>query len=382
MEQQTKEPEWLNEWRSRALAIADELPESKPYEGGIKGVFSYTPSFDGEAPTYRVVHIEKELELYTLKEAYETIGINDLLEGLLGSSLLPAPREKGEAYARAKIGSGLLCYAQPSIDEVGNFVEQKLSLETTLNAKSSSDVLVVIAKTGARLSLEHSFKGGMQSSVLWRTCIVLCEEGAEVHFIDNIDNVKGALAVERFGLLGAQAKIDLTENVSAAIMYRSRVLNILAGADASAKVEHVLIAQTEAQYDISAQALLRAEGVSSIQRATGAAGSGGLIIYQSNTDVSAVAAHAKGEERAKFLLLDDAAVVTVVPSLAIGNSSGNIEHQVAVTHICDEELFYATSKGLGVSNARLLALEGFFADAKHSDALRAKLSSFVHSNNT
>ncbi|HXK38265.1 MAG TPA: SufD family Fe-S cluster assembly protein [Candidatus Paceibacterota bacterium] len=377
MEQRTQEPAWLTTWRNEARSAAEHLPESVTYEGGIKGVFSHTPSFDGEAPTYRVVSIEKELELYTLKEAYETLGINDLLKGLLGSSLVPLPLIQAEAMARAKIVSGLFCYVQPKIDEVGTFVEQKISLETTLGAKSAADILVVIAKTGARVVIEHSFAGASDSSTLWRTCIVVCEEGAEVRFIDEVDQVSGAIAVDRFGLIGDRAKVDWIENISAPILYRSHMTNMLAGADASAKVEHVLLAQAEAQYDISAQSLLRAEGTRSNIVAIGAVYQRGHIIYQSNSDTGNAAAHAKGEEHAKFLLLDDAARVDVVPLLTVGNSSAQAEHRVVVTHVRDEEMFYASAKGLGVENARLLALEGFFAEAKHSDRLRAKLISLA-----
>jgi Fe-S cluster assembly scaffold protein SufB len=381
MEQQTTEPKWLAEWRSRAQKESDNLPEPAVYDGGIKGLFSCAPNFEGEAPVYRVVHIEKELELYTLKEAYETIGINNLLEGLLSSTLLPASKLKAEALARASIGSGLLCYVQPKIDEVGNFVEQHVSLETTLQDKGASDMLIVIAKTGARVVITHHFEGGSATSMLWRTCIVVCEEGAEVRFVDEVEYGKGAVSIDRFGLVGGNAKIEWIENVSTPGLYRSHVMNMLAGSEGSGKVEHVLLAQREAQYDISVEAVLRGEGTESNIMAVGAVAPDAHIIYQGNSEASASAKLAVCKERAKFLLLDDSARVDVVPALLAGNSAAQVEHQMVVTHIRDEEVFTATSKGLDVSNARSLALLGFFADVKQSPELQEKLSSFAHSTN-
>lgn len=379
MENMTKEPGWLTSWRKKAAEVAETLPQSEVYQGGIKSIFAYTPSFDGDAPTYQVVAIEKELELYTLKEAYETLGISDLLSGLLASPLLHAPHTKAEARARAQLASGLLCYVQPKIDAEGHFVMQKMSLMTTLGQKSASDIFVVIAKTGARVQIAHEWKGGVDSSVLFRTFIILCEEGAEVEMIDSATTVRGALAIDRIGLIGSNARIDVKEDVAAPILYRSQSHDVLVGSAARVKVEHVLLASDAAQFDISVDSALRAEDTQSMQLATGAAASGGHIIYRGNTMSSPSAEGAHGSEQAKFLLLDESARVDAVPALEAGSGTALIEHKLAVSHIKDEEVFYATTKGLGSENARVLAAEGFFADAKPSSVLRERLLKVVSS---
>lgn len=377
MEKISKEPEWLTSWRRNAIEIGETLPEAEVYPGGIKSIFSYTPSFDGNAPTYQVVSIEKELELYTLKEAYETLGISDLLGGLLASPLLPQPHTKVGAEARAKIASGLLCYIQPKIDAEGHFVTQKMSLLTTLGQKSAADIFVVIAKTGARVEVAHAWKGGVASSVLYRTLIVLCEEGAEVNMVDAAIDITGALAVDRIGIVGSNARIDWREDIAASSLYFSHNHNLLVGNAGKVNVEHVLLAANEAQYDISVDVELRAEGAESIVTATGAAASGGHIIYRSNTISTPNAAAARGVEQAKFLLLDESARIDAVPALLASSGSALIEHKLAVTHIKDEEVFYATAKGLGAANARVLAAEGFFAEAKPLASLLNKLVALV-----
>lgn len=381
MEHNTHEPEWLKAWRKNMEERADTLPEIETYEGGVQPVFLGMPNFEGTPPTYRVVSIDKELELYTLKEATETLGITDLLQGLLTSGLLPVPLSKSEALARAKIGSGLLCYVQPSIDEEGNFMTQRMHIETTLGLKGAADIFIVIAKTGARVHIDHDLVGGGDEGEFSRTCIIVCEEGAEVAFGDTVDNAKGAASIRRFGLVGSNARIDWREQVSAKMRYSSHLLDLLVGTHGAVEVQHILLAGADAAYDIRAISELRGENTKSVIGATGAAASSGHIIYQGHTKSIAHAVESVGSERAKFLLIDDSARIEAVPSLEVQSGAATIEHELAITHIHDEELFYATTKGIGEQEARVLAVEGIFAEVKPTQPFVKKLLEVAQTHN-
>ena len=65
---------------------------------------------------------------------------------------------------------------------------------------------------------------------------------------------------------------------------------------------------------------------------------------------------------AKSLLLSEGSISHIVPQLFVHNADVTAGHGSAMTPMPEEELFYLQSRGVGVSESKLLVLQGFLQD--------------------
>jgi hypothetical protein len=183
------------------------------------------------APEYRV-EASKGLELSTWKEALAQEETAVFLERLFSSELLPQARAHLSAIGRAEFSSALVVYVQPTLDDVGTATEETLLLETTIPHAACADLLIVIAKTGARLRMTDRVIGGGAESVHTRTTIIITEEDAVVSGKTET-TMKGFFHGEIIGLVGPYATCQWTEEPDVSEGYRSLSLLRLLGPSAT-----------------------------------------------------------------------------------------------------------------------------------------------------
>lgn len=273
--------DWFKGLQKIEEGSIENLPEEQVYGKGIKGVFAYTPKFKSGEPEYFVRQIDKELELYTLIEATQTLGINDLLKGLFQSPLLPKAKTKLDAALFSNIKNGLVVYAQPKISDEGELLVHNINLETKLKDGSTSDLVILIVKTGARLNLEHEFVGGVDNSMLGRKVIVVCEDGAMVRFKENINNVLGAISVEYIFLVGPESNVTFVNTAKAKIILRQNIESYLLGDGSNSSIENVYKLNDESKYDILCLADLKSSSAHSTIHTVSTVEDKSHLIYRS-----------------------------------------------------------------------------------------------------
>ncbi len=335
---------------------------------------TYVPNTDvAHLPEYRIEQIDKELELYTLKEAFETEGIRELVEGLLSSALLPNPVDEAAAHARSSISSGLVFYAQPKIDDTGIAIEQHAVIETTVSGHMGADLLIIIAKTGAHVRVVDKVIERDRGARFSRLCVVLTEEGSSVE-LANVVDVKGlSVDFQRYGLVGAMAQVRFLDEVASSSDCRIETASMLIGDGSRSVIDHALLADATGRFTIADRIDVRSKEAEGNISVAGAIAGSAHITYSGHTATKEGDIAVSARESARFLLLNDSAGVEATPAIDVLDRHTNVAHELSITHIKDEELFYAQTKGIPLPEARLLALEGFFSPRNLSKGFLGRL---------
>lgn len=306
------------------------------------------------------VATSKGLELYTWKEAVTQEEIASLLERLMTSDLIPSAHSSVSAFGRALFRSGIVVYVQPTLDDAGKAQKETLTLTTTITEGESADILVVIAKTGSRLSLKSIISGGSEKGCFARTVIVLTEEDARVEFESESRDLSGFVSLEAHLLTAPHSSVEWTEDPSCHGKYRSFVEASLLGEGAKAEILHTVLASENSAYDIWASAEHKASDTHSRIFALGLASDSSRTIYRGKIGMKEGVSRTDGEQEGKFLVVSDRATVDAIPALDIGSMDVHSVHKLSVSHIRALDLFYAKTRGLSDADARSLAIEGFF----------------------
>ena len=378
--QSLSEPEWVLSWRNERHVLGDALPTNEKY--GI-GISALTLAEETDFSSHAEYHVtpSKGLELYTWKEAVLQEEISVILERLFTSELFPASSSRSILFGQAFFRTGLVVYVQPTLDEAGNHKEETLQLETMLPLGTAADMIVVIAKEGARVKIESHLKEGQESSVFGRTIIVLTEGDSHVEIFSHASGARGTIFMENIALVAAHAHCDWIEDPNAPLAYRSRTISLLLGEEATSQILHTLIATANAQYDIWAGVTHHASNTHSHVYAIGLADDASKIIYRGMINMQSGVAQVDGAQEGKFLILSPKAEIDAIPELDIASKDVASSHKLSVSHIRDVDLFYAKTRGIKESEARELAIEGFFgsllAKIKHT-AMMEEISTRIH----
>lgn len=359
--QKLAEPEWLLSWRKDRLSRGASYPKTAKYGIAIEGVL---PTGDIEFNNEAKYHVDasKELELYTWKEAVAQEEIAPILQGLLESEFFPEANDHYTGIAHALFAGGLVVYAQPSLDEKGEMKEERLVLDTLLPDGSASDLIVVIAKEGARLLIESGVAGGGDGSLLARTIILLTEREAYVRVTEHARLEKGHSAlVLGQAIVAAHSRVVWEELFDAKGSVRSDVRNLLIGENAQVDVIQGVIANDDARFDIHAGATHKASNTQSVIRAAGVHAGTSKTVYRGKIDIHKGVSGVRGAQDAQFLVVSPKAEVDAIPSLDIASKDVECTHKLSVAHFRDTDLFYPKLRGLSDEESRAMFLEAMFA---------------------
>lgn len=370
------EPEWLLGWREAKLSGAESLPKEIKYGIGILGVLPKTlrGSTSENCEDYEVeprsvfsqvvdYHVDssKGLELYTWKEALAQEEIAPMLEGLLSSEFFPQASNYFSGMAQALFRSGLVVYVQPGMDERGMLTAEKLTLDTAISEGSSSDLVVVIAKEGAKLEFVSALAGGNDESVFARTLIVLTERDANVSITQKSGLAKGTILSSSRGIVASHASVSWSEIFSGNSSIKSELDNQLIGEGARAEILQGVIGGGTARYDILASTTHRASHTYSRIRTAGVAGGESKTVYRGLIDMKEGVSAVDGAQEARFLILSEKAEVDAIPALDIASKDVQCAHKLSISHIRDTDTFYPKLRGISGEESRNIFLEGHFA---------------------
>ena len=379
------EPCWLLAWRTKRAEIAETLPKTLKYGIGISGALPQniedSPLHFDKTADYHV-DASKGLELYTWKEAIAQEEIAPILEGLMESDLFPKASNYYSGLAQALFRSGLVIYAQPNVGDDGVSKEEKLTLDTMIPKESSADVVIVIAKEGAKLALKSALSGPSSAessegegqdgqSVFARTFIVLTERDAHVRIMQKQSLHKGTtILLSACGIVAAHSSCAWNEVFAGDIAVKSETENILIGEWALGEILQGVVASGSAKYDIFSSVKHLADHTHSHIRAAGLGADTSKIVYRGMIDVAEGIRAVDGGQEARFLVLSPKAEVDAIPALDIASKDVQCTHKLSISHIRDTDTFYPKLRGLSDSESRQLFLEGHFAQVLSTGSRR------------
>lgn len=356
-----KEPEWLLCWRKKQLALASVLPTAIKHGIGISALFpEVEPEFAGVAEYH--VDASKGLEIYTWGEAMTEETIVPILEGLMESAFFPAPKDHFRAKGLAHFAGGLVIYVQPNMSDDGMLIEERLTLDTMVSKDSSSDVIVVIVKEGAKFDLTSTISGGAFGSVHARTLVIVTEKDALVRITRRDLSESGAMVMHcSRGVVAGNSHIIRREVLEGDRLISSITHDMLIGSGAETKVLQALIATGHAEFELDVSAEHVADGTHSTIATAGTGADTSKILYRGLVAMRDGVHKVAGAQEAKFLMLTPGARVDAIPSLDVASNDVVCAHKLSISHVREGDMFYPKLRGLGDDESRALFLEAHFA---------------------
>lgn len=356
-----KEPEWILEWRKKRGEEALALPRAIKHGISVSALFPETEPDFTDKVVYNV-DATKGLEIYTWAEAVNQEEVEPIVKGLLESDFFPHAKDYFRAHAQSQFASGLVVYVQPTMNEDGTFVEEKLTLDTKVGGSASSDILIVIVKAGARFDLTTTTHGGGTGSVHSRTLVVVSEADARVRITEHAPITPNAMLMRQSrAIISGNANVTWRELYMYDTLISSITDSLLIGVGARTEILQGVIGASHAEFDMDARAHHIADDTHSSIRTAGIGLDSARILYRGLIDMKVGVHKAVGAQEANFLALSEKATIDAIPSLDIASNDVVCSHKLSIAHLKDGDVFYPKLRGLSDAESRNLFIEGYFA---------------------
>jgi len=86
---------------------------------------------------------------------------------------------------------------------------------------------------------------------------------------------------------------------------------------------------------------------------------GGRSVYRGDLRIAKTAKNAISQVKCDALILDDISISDTFPNIKVDNNSATINHEARVGRLNDEDIFYLTSRGIPVTQAEAMIVNGF-----------------------
>jgi Fe-S cluster assembly protein SufD len=149
---------------------------------------------------------------------------------------------------------------------------------------------------------------------------------------------------------------------------------------ANAIARGVYFASTGQRFDLDTQQNHKAAHTTSDLLYKGAATANGKATWEGMIIVDRVAQQTDGYQSNRNLILSDLAEINTIPGLEISADDVKCSHGATVGRLNDDELFYLQCRGIPLSEARTLIVQGFFAgvlDGIPHEATRIELGRVI-----
>ena len=355
------EPKWLRVFREKKLKHADTLSSAITYGLGIAGSALAEDALFEDSPEYSV-DASKGVEIYTWKEAVTQDEIVPYLERFMESDLYPNGETQGDARAAALFRSGIVVYAQPSMDDNGVLKEETCVLKTTLTSGVVSDVMIVIVKEGAKLFV-HNIYEGRGGGTLARTFIILSENDAHSTVLQKSEGLKnGAIFLTNRAIIGQHSTVTWKELFIGRASVKSHTDSMLIGEGSCADMFQGLIPEADARQDISASTRHIASQTHSHIRAAGIGFDETKSVYRGLIDMKHGVGSVIGAQEGKFIVLSPSSEIDAIPSLDIASNDVACTHKLSVDYVHEGDIFYPKLRGFSDEESKMLFIEGHFAE--------------------
>lgn len=394
------EPEWMLEYRLKALRKFKEMPMPT---WGVD-----LSNIDFEEYTYYIKPSEKQTASWddvpeTIKETFDRLGLPEAEQKFLAGmstqyesevvyhNMLDELNEKGVVFLDTD--SGLREYPEmfkKYFDTVIPYTDNKFS---ALNGAFWSGGSFVYVPKGVKLEkpIQSYFRINTESSGQFERTLIIVDEGADVHYVEGCTAPsfsKDALhsgVVEIVVLDGAKCRYTTIQNWSHNILnlvtQRARVGNnasmewvdgnlgsektmkypccVLAGDNSKGSAITVAVARNNQVLDSGAKMIHLGKNTSSTIVSKSIALNGGKANYRGLIRHNPTAHNARSKVECDTMIIDEKSTSDTLPTNLSLNADSIIEHEATVSKISEDQLFYLMSRGLTEKEAAEMIIMGF-----------------------
>ncbi|MDA0798003.1 MAG: Fe-S cluster assembly protein SufB [Chloroflexi bacterium] len=413
------EPEWLTEWRLRALRHFFKLVEEEqsPEWANLK-----IPPIDLQAISYYAAPKPK-LELESLDQVdaeilktYEKLGIPLLEQKRLAGVAVDAIFDSVSVANTAKESLAKHGIIFSSVSEavkehpelvkkyLGSVVPYSDNYWAALNSAVFSDGSFVYIPPGVRCPLELStyFRINAQGSGQFERTVIIADKGSYVSYLEGCsapmrdENQLHAAVVELVALDDAEIKYSTIQNwypgndegvggiynfvtkrgkcagrsskiswtqveTGSAITWKYPSV-ILQGDNSIGEFYSVALTKGRMQADTGTKMHHIGKNTSSTIISKGISAGQGQNTYRGLVQVGSKAENARNFTRCDSLLIGDQCGAHTVPYVEVKNSSSSVEHEASTTKVSEDQIFYCQQRGLSPEDAQSVIINGFVRD--------------------
>jgi len=409
------EPEWLFEWRLRALHRFLEMlaHESEPTWAMVSH-----PPIDFQSISYYSAPKQQRIESLDeldpeLRETYEKLGISlreqERLHGIAVDAVFDSVSVATTFKAELEKLGIVFCSFSDAVHEhpelvrkyLGSVVPYSDNFYACLNSAVFSDGSFAYIPKGVRCPMELStyFRINAAGTGQFERTLLVADEGARVSYLEGCtaprrdENQLHAAVVELVALEEAEIKYSTVQNwypgdangvggiynfvtkrgacrgrrskiswtqveTGSAITWKYPSC-ILQGDESVGEFYSVALTNNCQQADTGTKMIHLGRNTKSTIVSKGISAGRGQQSYRGLVRIGPKAAGARNHSRCDSLLLGDECGAHTFPYLEVRNASATVEHEATTSKIGEDQLFYCRQRGLSEEDAVSMIVNGF-----------------------
>lgn len=394
------EPEWMLEFRLKALKAFNNMPLPK-----------FGPdlsSLDFNSYTYFIRPSKKEAQNWdevpeTIKNTFTKLGIPEAEQKYLSGvstqyesevvyhNMLKEISDKGVIFLSTDMA--LKLYPDLFKKYFGTVVPIADNKFSALNGAVWSGGSFIYVPKGVHLDkpLQSYFRINNEKSGQFERTLIIVDEGADVHYVEGCTaptyskESLHAAVVEIIVLKGGKCRYSTVQNWSnnivnlvtkRAVCYENAAMEwidgnigsqinmkypacILKGEGAKGTCISVAVAGKGQYQDAGARMIHEADNTTSTIISKSIVKNGGVANYRGTVRHKKGANNCKSHVECDTLILDALSRSDTIPTNQVSNNTSFIEHEATVSKISEEQLFYLMSRGISEKDATQMIIMGF-----------------------
>lgn len=396
------EPDWMREFRHKALDIFLSKPMPKWGNTGILNAINFDDIYYYIKPIEEQVNSWDDVPEY-IKKTFDRLGIPEAERKFLAgvsaqyesevvyhsfqkdleaqgvifldmdsglrkhpdivkkyfATIIPAADNKFAALNSAVWSGGSFIYVPPGID-----VKIPLQAYFRINAENMGQFerTLIIADRGSRVHYIEGCTAPVYSSNSLHSAVVelIALDGAYIRYTTIQNWARNILnLVTKRAVAHTDATVEWVDGNLGSKLTMKYPCVYLVGERAKGEILSIAFAGNDQHQDAGAKVIHAAPNTSSRITSKSISKAGGRASYRGLVKVAPNAENSKVSVECDALLIDDASRSDTYPTMEIDAENVRIEHEARVSKVAEEQLFYLTSRGLSEDEARLLIINGF-----------------------
>src|SRR5574344_1877836 len=394
------EPEWMREYRLKALALFEKMP--LPAYGpdlsflDFPSYTYYTQVAKGEEQNWNEVPT-------AVKDTFSRLGIPEAEQKYLSGvttqyesevvyhNMLDEVQKKGVIF----LSTDMALQTCPELMKkyFGTVVPSADNKFAALNSAVWSGGSFIYVPKGVRLEkpLQSYFRINNEKTGQFERTLIIVDEGADVHYVEGCtapiysqDSLHAAV-VEIVVLKGGKCRYSTIQNWSdniinlvtkRAVCYENATIEwidgnigsqinmkypacILKGEGAKGLCISIAVAGKGQYQDAGARMIHEAKNTTSEIISKSIVRRGGTSNYRGTCRIKPKATNSKAHIQCDTLILDSISKSDTIPTNECLNNSSYLEHEATVSKIDEDKLFYLMSRGISKKDATQMIIMGF-----------------------
>jgi len=400
--QMKNEPDWMHDFRHKALDIFLDKPMPKWGNTGILNAIDFDNIY------YYIKPIEQKGEKWEdvpdyIKNTFDRLGIPEAEKKFLAGvsaqyesevvyhSFHKDLEEQGVIFL--DMDSGLREHPDIVKKYFATVIPAMDNKFAALNSAvwSGGSFIYVPPGIDVKIPLQAYFRINAQNMGQFERTLIIADKGARVHYIEGCtapvytsDSLHSAV-VEVISLEDAYIRYTTIQNWSRNVLnlvtkraaaYKNATVEwvdgnlgskltmkypcvYLLGEGAKGEILSVAFAGVDQHQDAGAKVIHVAPNTSSRITSKSISKAGGRSSYRGLVKVHPNAVGSKTSVECDALLIDENSRSDTYPTMEIDADDVRVEHEARVSKVAEEQLFYLRSRGLSEDEARLLIVNGF-----------------------